>query len=216
MTSSHDLFSGTSSTMQSNVMPTPEIIAPLEQESSTSDDTFDNTFSSSASLYAPTSRFFQLEEREDKDTCTTEIFLNKDGTVAIFDTDGPPPTHTKGYWKHDEKATIINGNMEEIFTMTIIRTYTTGSDNREMGEFTFDVERKFEGILSVIAGDIEAGTGTLAMEGSMHLVDEFRGDISVGYFSMIDTTKVKLGEDDDDDDDDHAGGIGGMQIKSTI
>lgn len=153
---------------------------------------------------SPTSRYFQLEEREDKESCTTEIFLREDGTVAVFDTDGPPPTKASGFWSHTHDASGKSGS----FNMNIVRTFTTGSDGREMGEFTFDVERKFEGMLSMV------GAETLAMEGSIHLVDEFRGDISVGYFSMIDTTKAKLGGDDSkdsNDDDDFK-----YQMKTTI
>lgn len=118
--------------------------------------------------------------------------------MAVFDTDGPPPTFATGTWSHQPE--------KDAFAMTIVRTFTTGSDGREMGEFTFEVERKFEGMMSILG---EA----LAMEGSIHLVDEFRGDISVGYFSMIDTTKAKLGHDDDDEEGE---GEVKYQMKTTI
>lgn len=33
--------------------------------------------------------YYQLEEMEDKDTCTTELFLRADGGIDFGDTDGP-------------------------------------------------------------------------------------------------------------------------------
>jgi hypothetical protein len=33
--------------------------------------------------------YYQLEEMEDKDTCTTELFLRADGGIEFGDTDGP-------------------------------------------------------------------------------------------------------------------------------
>eukprot|EP01083_Nonionella_stella_P054480 143796_1 len=133
------------------------------------------------------SLYFQLEEREDKDTCTTELFLKKDGTVLVFDSDGPLPISATGTWGQSTD--------KKFFIMNIKRTFGTGSDGRDMGEFCFEVERSYEGTMTTV------GEKTLAMEGAMHLVDEFRGDLKVGFFSMIDTTAAKLGEEEDNDDD---------------
>lgn len=132
------------------------------------------------------SLYFQLEEREDKDTCTTELFLKKDGTVLVFDSDGPLPISATGTWGQSTD--------KKFFIMNIKRTFGTGSDGRDMGEFCFEVERSYEGTMTTV------GEKTLAMEGAMHLVDEFRGDLKVGFFSMIDTTAAKLGEDEDEGD----------------
>lgn len=132
------------------------------------------------------SLYFQLEEREDKDTCTTELFLKKDGTVLVFDSDGPLPISATGTWGQSTD--------KKFFIMNIKRKFSTGSDGRDMGEFCFEVERSYEGTMTTV------GEKTLAMEGVMHLVDEIRGDLKVGFFSMIDTTAVKFGEDDDEGD----------------
>lgn len=79
--------------------------------------------------------------------------------------------------------------------MKITRRFGTGSDGRDMGEFCFDVERSYEGLVNTV------GEKTLGVEGAMHLVDEFRGDLKVGFFSMIDTTAAKFGEEDDDEEE---------------
>lgn len=42
--------------------------------------------------------FYQLEEMEDKDTCTTELFLRDDGVVDFGDTDGPRWLAAAGTW----------------------------------------------------------------------------------------------------------------------
>jgi len=139
------------------------------------------------------SLYFQLEEREDKDTCTTELFLKKDGTVAVFDSDGPPPISATGTWGQSTD--------QKFFIMNIKRKFGTGSDGRDMGEFCFEVERSYEGTIMTV------GEKTLAVEGVMHLVDELMGDLKVGFFSMIDTTAAKFGEDEGDNKDELKGGM---------
>lgn len=127
------------------------------------------------------SKFFQLEEKEDKESCSTEIFLSNDGSVTVGDTDGPLPLQASGTWKQTG----------EKFNMTIKRTFGSGQEGRDVGEFKFDVERVYIGFLEYVGGSI-------AVDGSMHLKDESRGDMEVGYFSMIDTTESKLGSEDAD------------------
>jgi len=127
------------------------------------------------------SKFFQLEENEDKESCSTEIFLSNDGTVSVGDTDGPLPLQAIGTWKQTG----------EKFDMIIKRTFGSGQDGTDVGEFKFDVERIYTGLLGTVGS-------SLAVEGSMHLRDELKGDMEVGYFSMIDTTEAKLGSEDTD------------------
>jgi hypothetical protein len=55
-----------------------------------------------------------------------------------------------------------------------------------MDEFSYSVERPFVGEMALVGGK-------LAVEGSIHSVDDMVGDREVGYFSMLDTTKIKLG-----------------------
>lgn len=125
------------------------------------------------------SKFFQLEEKEDKETATTELFLGKDGTINFSDTDGPLPTRTTGQW-------IQTGDEVQI---KIKRTFGGGRPGSDMGEFEFDVKRTLSGFLESVGG-------ILTVTGIIHQEDEVRGDVEVGFFSMIDTTTAKLGDAD--------------------
>ena len=98
------------------------------------------------------SKFFQLEELEDRDTCTTEIFLSADGRVMLTETDGPPPTSTTGSWERV-------GNKD--FKMTLLRSFGGGSSSTDMGEFAFTVERTFTGEFSVVGESVH-------ISGSVH------------------------------------------------
>lgn len=99
------------------------------------------------------SKFFQLEEKEDKDSCTTELFLAKDGTVTLAETDGPLPVRATGVWSQQ-------GNE---FRMKIKRTFNGGQPGRDVGEFLFDVERGFTGFLEIVGG-------LTCVDGSMHIL----------------------------------------------
>uniref|UniRef100_A0A7S2RNG6 Jacalin-type lectin domain-containing protein n=1 Tax=Eucampia antarctica TaxID=49252 RepID=A0A7S2RNG6_9STRA len=127
------------------------------------------------------SKFFQLEEMEDKETCTTEVFLSKDNTVAVGETNGPLFVDAAGTW---EEST--NGS----FKMTVTRKYGSGQPGTDMGEFSFDVERSFIGELS------ETG-GKTSVTGSVNSFDDVMGERKVGYFSMIDTTNDRLGDEEE-------------------
>lgn len=101
------------------------------------------------------SRYYQLEEMEDKESCTTELFLSSDGSVHVGSTNGPLFTEASGSW---EQATEDGG-----LKMVITRTYSTGMQNKgELGEFEFSVSRSFVGTVSNIGGSI-------GVTGSMHL-----------------------------------------------
>jgi len=78
--------------------------------------------------------YYQLEELEDKDTCTTELFLRADGVIEFGDTDGPVFTDAIGRWAVPEGTNT--------YGMIIKRTFQAGaSDGTDMGEFSF--ERKY-------------------------------------------------------------------------
>jgi hypothetical protein len=126
------------------------------------------------------SKFFQLEELEDKETCTTELFFNEDLTINVGDTDGPVFTSASGTWEADEE-----GN----FRMVLVRQYDSGKDSKrqtDMGEFQFAVERIFIGELGTVGACI-------AVTGSMHSLEDTVGDREVGFFNLIDTTVERLG-----------------------
>ena len=111
------------------------------------------TGSGSFGVSSVASKFYQLEEREDAEECTTEIFLMGDGTVNVSDTNGPPPLKAMGSWSQ-------NGDE---FRMNIKRTFGTGHDGSDLGEFQFEVERNYVGIVESVAG-------LVSMDGSMHLM----------------------------------------------
>lgn len=123
-------------------------------------------------------KYFQLEELEDKDSCTTELFLNYDRSVRVGETDGPKYDNATGKWDQ-----LPDGSLRIILK----RKYTAGKDKEEktdIGEFQYEVERTF-------IGEITEVGGVAAVSGSMHDVDETLGDRNVGYFNLIDTTKQR-------------------------
>jgi hypothetical protein len=75
-------------------------------------------------------KYYQLEEMEDKDTCTTEVFLNADRTTTFGRTDGPVPLQVVGSWQ------IEPGTND--FQMTIVRKFKAGDTHKDVGEFTYD------------------------------------------------------------------------------
>ena len=113
------------------------------------------------------SKFFQLEEMEDKDTCTTELFLSNDGSVTVGDSNGPPPIAASGRW---EQFPAKEGT--KTFRMTISRTFgggRPGTEGTDMGEFTFQVERLFTGVISS-AGESVSVAGTIHALVSFYLL----------------------------------------------
>jgi len=129
-------------------------------------------------------KYFQLEELEDKDTCTTELLLKTDRTVEFGPTDGPLFTAAVGSWQ------VVPGTND--FTMSITRSFATGSSGREMGEFSYDLERRFGGEITMV-GASAAITGMV-----FHKAGELSQEIESGYFNMIDATVERLGHDIDD------------------
>lgn len=123
-------------------------------------------------------KYYQLEELEDADNCTTELFLKEDGTVDIGETDGPLFTKAVGSWEIKENS----------FAMTITKTFKTGNEKNDMGEFSFDVERVFEGDMTVVGGTEVAINGKIFAEDI--ITEKFEKE--VGFFNMIDGTEQRL------------------------
>eukprot|EP00536_Pseudo-nitzschia_multiseries_P016600 jgi/Psemu1/168446/gw1.1162.11.1 len=127
-------------------------------------------------------KYYQLEELEDSDNCTTELFLKEDGSVDVMETDGPIFTKAVGTWYIQENR----------FAMTITKTFSTGIDNKKdataMGEFSFDVERVFEGDMTVVGGTEVAINGKIFAED----IITSKMDKEVGFFNMIDGTELRL------------------------
>jgi zona occludens toxin (predicted ATPase) len=128
------------------------------------------------------SRFFQLEELEDRYSCITEVFLMDDKTVDVMKTDGPLPSESWGTWAQND----------DLFVLNLHRTFKTGRKGTDMDEFSYSVERAFVGEMTLVGEN-------LAVKGSIHSVDDMVGDRRVGYFSMLDTTKIKLGLEKEDE-----------------
>jgi len=127
-------------------------------------------------------KYYQLEELEDADNCTTELFLKEDGTVDVMETDGPLFSEAVGNWEIKENN----------FAMSITKTFKTGTDNKKdttgMGEFSFEVERVFEGEMTVVGGTEVAINGRIFAED----IITSKMDKEVGFFNMIDGTEVRL------------------------
>lgn len=125
------------------------------------------------------SKFFQLEELEDKEDCTTEVFLAKDKTVEVGETDGPIALSASGTWSISDEGE---------FRMTIKRKFNAGmkeSTFTDMGEFDFEVERLYVGSTTLV-GELAA------VNGAMLSPDDTFGDMEVGFFNMLDTTDERL------------------------
>jgi hypothetical protein len=118
---------------------------------------------------------------EDRDTCTTEVFLRRDETVQVLASNGPPFVKASGKWRLKPDGT---------FQMTLHRTYETGRESKErtdMGIFQFVTERSFVGELSRVGA-------RQGIEGTMFDGDWYATDRKVGFFEMIDTTVGEDGE----------------------
>jgi len=142
---------------------------------------------------------------EDKDTCTTELFLTLDRTVEFGDTDGPIPLESSGSW---EVAPDTND-----FSMTVTRKFNTGAESTDMGEFTY--ERKlfsdnvcrFSGsikfnhsifasaVVRTYTGEMTKVGDAVGITGVMHNMDDLLGDEEIGFFNMIDATDERVGDD---------------------
>ena len=126
-------------------------------------------------------KYYQLEELEDRDDCSTEVLLKDDGTVETGATDGPPPVESSGTWE-------FAGN---IFKMVLSRVYQGGEPpmkSTDMGEFRYEVKRSYEGEISHVGEEV-AVTG-----GKIHLLHEDLGDEAVGFFNLLDTTSARPGK----------------------
>ncbi|KAG7365547.1 hypothetical protein IV203_038751 [Nitzschia inconspicua] len=122
-------------------------------------------------------KYYQLEEMEDRENSTTELFLKEDGTILLGDTDGPLWTSAVGEWM------IAPGSND--FVMTITKRFGAGQDNSDMGEFEYELERTFQGEM------IEVGE-SVAITGVMLCEDPLTGkEQEVGFFNMIDGTDVR-------------------------
>ncbi|KAJ8904575.1 hypothetical protein NDN08_001093 [Rhodosorus marinus] len=103
---------------------------------------------------------YQLDELEDKDSTTTALYLNRDGTVDCGNTTGPIPKLASGEWDLDPK--------NNRFMMKLTRTF-----EQDTGDY--EVKRTYDGEMSM-SKDEEL----INFEGKLIL-----RDFPVGYFKMI-------------------------------
>mmetsp|Transcript_40942 Transcript_40942/g.96094 ORF Transcript_40942/g.96094 Transcript_40942/m.96094 type:complete len:178 (-) Transcript_40942:3672-4205(-) len=152
---------------------------PFGIKSSTPRAATPSTVLSAASSMA--GKYFQLEEMEDSEDSTTEIYLADDGSISVGQTDGPLTKSAVGEW-------TLNDN---VFKLTLERTYETGKPAggpSDIGEFTFAVERTFTGDVSFVGECV-------AVTGKIQGMDEAAAvECEVGYFNLIDTTDERLKE----------------------
>lgn len=124
----------------------------------------------------PGGKHFQLEELEDSETCTTDIFLNTDNTIDVGTTNGPLFLFGKGTW-----STSQSGVEKAYFEMIMTRRYQAGKEGdhkTDIGEFEYDVERTYKGELTLVGGT------ALAMNGEILDVDEVFGDRRVSLLTI--------------------------------
>lgn len=104
---------------------------------------------------------YQLEEREDRECSTTELFLREDRVIEFGDTDGPVPLEVDGTWQIEEGT--------DNYSMKIRRKFRTGSDGRDMGEFEFETVREYKGEMTMVGESV-------AITGVMLTKDDILGD----------------------------------------
>ena len=104
-------------------------------------------------------KFYQLEELEDSDASTTEIYLAPDRTITFGETSGPKADEIEGDWEVED----------DNFVMTIRRVFGSGKRGTDMGEFSFEIVREFQGEMSMV-GD------SVAITGKMINKDDLLGD----------------------------------------
>lgn len=125
----------------------------------------------------PGNKHFQLEELEDAEACTTDVFLNTDNTITIGETNGPLFLSGSGTW-----SSSIEEDDKTFFEMIMRRRYQTGKEGTQttdIGEFEYDVERTFRGELTVVGGT------ALAVNGEILDVDETFGDRRVSTLEFL-------------------------------
>lgn len=123
--------------------------------------------------------YFQLEELEDADRCTTEVFLSFNSSVVVTNTDGPRFIQASGNWDQG-----YGGE----FRMILVRRYEGGREQRtwtDVGEFEYETTRMLDGQFFLV-GD------RAAVRGKIIDIDEIFADREVGFFEMIDTTPDKI------------------------
>jgi len=132
-------------------------------------------------------KYYQLEEMEDRDTCTTELFLRADGGIEFGDTDGPRPASIEGSWS------VPDGTND--YSMTITRTFGAGNDHTDVGEFAFALTRRYAGDMTTVGASV-AVTGTMmSTSDTAPQGQEREVEVEVGYFNMIDATDERVGDD---------------------
>ena len=131
-------------------------------------------------------KHFQLEELEDAERCTTDILLNSDWTLTVGKTDGPLFQLSYGSWSVDDSL-----DDRAVFEMKLSRTFIAGGNSKDataITEFDYEVERTYNGLLTVVGGSL------VAVEGAILDVDELFGTREVGFFNMIDTTAARVAD----------------------
>jgi hypothetical protein len=131
-------------------------------------------------------KFYQLEEMEDASTCTTELYLKLDHSIEFGQTDGPVYLDAFGEWN-------VKPGTDD-YTMVIKRIYGTGSDGRDMGEFTYELSRTYVGEMTQVGESV-------AITGIAHtLGPRIAGNQEVGFFNMIDATDLRTGYGKDEEE----------------
>jgi hypothetical protein len=136
-------------------------------------------------------KYYQLEEMEDRDNCTTELFLTVDGTVEFGETDGPVWTAAVGQWS-------VQPGTDD-FTMVVTRTFSTGRSKTDMGEFSYDIARTYVGEMTKVGdsvgitgvmydGVVVADAAAATVDGSSSAQQPAR---QLGFFNMIDGTDIR-------------------------
>eukprot|EP00429_Kryptoperidinium_foliaceum_P066065 CAMPEP_0176061244 /NCGR_PEP_ID=MMETSP0120_2-20121206/30534_1 /TAXON_ID=160619 /ORGANISM="Kryptoperidinium foliaceum, Strain CCMP 1326" /LENGTH=171 /DNA_ID=CAMNT_0017394801 /DNA_START=127 /DNA_END=642 /DNA_ORIENTATION=+ len=126
-------------------------------------------------------KYYQLEELEDKESCTTELFLRADGVVEFGETDGPQFLAAAGTWS------VPDGTDD--FNMVVTRVFSAGQDDSDMGEFNFELSKTYRGDMTMVGASV-------GVTGVMATADTVDGsEREVGYFNMIDVTDERMGDE---------------------
>eukprot|EP00522_Entomoneis_paludosa_P014491 CAMPEP_0172441230 /NCGR_PEP_ID=MMETSP1065-20121228/1801_1 /TAXON_ID=265537 /ORGANISM="Amphiprora paludosa, Strain CCMP125" /LENGTH=218 /DNA_ID=CAMNT_0013190485 /DNA_START=22 /DNA_END=678 /DNA_ORIENTATION=- len=163
----------------------PPIVETTKTERMTPLQTFWNDMATHGQAY------FQLEEKEDAESCTTELCLRSDHTLQVGETNGPRYIEAVGVWQEYSYDSSSNNPQQGLetnlhgveFEMRLTRTFETGREKRDwtnVGRFHYSVERTLTGSFTFVGANVN-------VEGMIH---DGEGR-HLGYFSLMDVTQQR-------------------------
>jgi len=134
----------------------------------------------------------ELAELEDSCESRTQIFLHPDGTVALGQTDGPPPVSVCGLWQCGSESfqMVIQRTFatERFSTYTVTRVYRGSVDGASTGIKVVEGQMGFH----AAAMEDELSPAIAEAGGLFDDDDGLGGASAIGFFSIDGNTLAEL------------------------